>query len=141
MMKKFWKVAVVATLMTVVLGAAPAAAQASELMLQGSSAAGGSSTLIRGRLNGNTPFSVTGRFNDWVVVFDNQGWPVFVEDVRGLATGPYNRTRPVERLPSGQTRVFVQMVATPAYLNGGWIEIWSGPNAATLDRDPIVLAP
>jgi len=46
----------------------------------------------------------------------------------------------VERLSSGETRVFLKAVGVPAELNGGWIEIWSGTNAATLDRDPIVLA-
>ncbi|MEY2725717.1 MAG: hypothetical protein RLZZ458_1584 [Planctomycetota bacterium] len=120
-------------------GMVPATAVAHELQLQGSSSVGGSATELRGRINGDLPFSVTGRFNDWVVVFDNVGFPVFVEDIRNLATGPYNRTRPVERLSSGETRVFLKAVGVPAELNGGRIELWSGSNAVTVDRDPIVL--
>ena len=122
-------------------GALPAATVAHELQLQGSTSAGGSNTVVCGRVNGDLPFSVTGRFNDVLVVFDNTGWPVFVEDVRGLATKSYLRTRPVEQLASGETRVFLKAVTAGVILNGGRMEIWRAGITTPLDRDQIVLVP
>jgi hypothetical protein len=90
-------------------------------------------------VNGDLPFSVTGRFNDVLIVFDNTGWPVFMEDVRGLATKPYIRTRPVEQLASGETRVFLKAVGAGRILNGGRMEIWRAGITTPLDRDQIVL--
>ncbi len=128
-----------ALLCVLMCGGMPVGAAAHELLLQGSTAAGGSTTEIRGRVNGDLPFSVTGRFNDVLVVYDNTGWPVFVEDVRGLATKPYNRTRPAEKLASGETRVFLRAVDASVLLDGGWMEIWRSGSSTPLDQDRIVL--
>ena len=108
-----------------------------ELNIQGSSTMGGSATVIRGQKNRAIPFSVTGRYNDLLVVYLPDGNWVVIE-LRELFEGPYTRVRPNTKLPDGQTRGFFEFARNPA-LNGALLVLYSGSSGDALDWDFVEL--
>ena len=124
---------------------AVASASASELNVQGSSATGGDAGTIRGRINGNMAFSVTGRFNDLVTIFDPWNNLVFYSDIGFLATADnatlayygFSRPRPAVKLQDNQTRCWLNVSNTPGWLNGGDVGVWNG--SSWIDYDLIEL--
>lgn len=120
-------------------------ATAGELNVQGSSATGGDSLVIRGKVNGPVSFSVTGAFNDvaTVTLGPGGGYQALPSlTVRQLATLPANQLAPLVRtgvtqLPDGQTRVLLSVNNAQAGFNGGAVTLRRG--SAIIDSDPIQL--
>jgi hypothetical protein len=137
-----------------VLGIAGVAAQAAgqsatagELNVQGSSATGGDSTVIRGRVYGRVDFSVTGAFNDSATVTLGPGGgfqAIGTLTIRQLATGGAGTLGPLVRrdaiqLPDGQTRVFLSVNNAQPAFSGGAVTLRRG--TSVIDSDPIQLSP
>lgn len=120
--------------------------EAGELNVQGSSSTGGNSTQIVGRVNGPVRWSITGAFNDVASVSLGPtgghkvvGMPL---SIRQLATGTSAELAPltrfnVEKLPDGQTRVFLGISQAQSQFNGGAVTLRR--NGALIDTDQIRL--
>jgi hypothetical protein len=143
-MRKFF-VALVLGIVGFVAQAAGQSATAGELNVQGSSATGGDSTVIRGRIGGRVDFSITGLFNDSATVTLGPGGgfqAIGTLTIRELATGPGGLLGPLVRrevvkLPDGQTRVFLSVNNAQAAFHGGAVTLRRG--STVVDSDPIQL--
>jgi hypothetical protein len=110
-----------------------------ELNIQGASAVGGDAQTVIGRFNGNTPFSVMGRLRDVVRIYDRNGEVIIKGELGYFALSrDVYRERPNIQYPDGQTRVWLRIYGTHAYLHGGSISIHSA-NGVLLDHDRIYL--
>ena len=118
---------------------------AGELNVQGGSSTGGNQSTIVGSANGLCRFSVTGAFND---VASAQLGPsggsqvIATRSIRDLATLPASQIAPLvrfssEKLPDGQTRVFLGVQSATTAFNGGNVTLRRG--SAVIDSDPVVI--
>lgn len=112
---------------------------ADELSVQGSTAAGGSATVIVGRVYGEVRFSITGKFNDVAGVTLGNGVLAFESTVRDIWNGNGGPMRIIsrEQLPDGRSRVIMIIPSAQPIFNGGSVRLRSGN--VLLDSDPIIL--
>jgi hypothetical protein len=117
-------------------------ATASELAVQGGTSTGGGQSWISGQAGGLTAMSVTGAWNDRLVIISGLGGREIDCSIGELSTLPDWMIWPLVRnsstkLRDGQTRVMLSVPCTPWYWNHGSARLRRGN--AVIDSDPIYL--
>lgn len=121
---------------------APVAIASPEQAVQGRSDLGGGPTEIRGRLAGQTGWSLTGRASDVASVFDRTGRRVARVAIGSFRLGANGSVfvSDIVRLADGQTRIFAWVLSTGPQFNGGRVELRRGSATGPVaDSDPIRL--